>query len=167
MTGHDTGAGELAADTPRTEAARAGWLRVLAHAPAAELAQHADAVLADYHFDWLRRPEQGLVMARARIGNTGDRFNLGDLTVTRCVARYTPHGGTAVAGVGMVLGLDAARAARVAQLDALLQCASEHALVMRTVVAPLAALVAQRQAQEQARAQASRVRFFELQPTTP
>lgn len=143
---------------------RADWLRVLARAPSAEMARLAAPVLADYRFEWLRAPEQGLMMVRARIGNTGDRFNLGEATVTRCAVRHRSAGGELVAGVGHVLGLDAARAERIAQLDALLQLQALHTLLWREVVQPLRACRERLDRDERARTEASRVRFFTLQP---
>lgn len=146
------------------QARRAEWLRVLARAPSAELARLAAPVLGEYRFEWLRAPEQGLLMVRARIGNTGDRFNLGEATVTRCAVRHRAATGELVAGVGHVLGLDSLRAERVAQLDALLQLEPLHALLWRNVVAPLRDCREQIDRDERARTEASRVRFFTLQP---
>ena len=119
--------------SPSPQARRADWLRVLARAPSAELARLAAPVLGEYRFELMRAPEQGLMMVRARIGNTGDRFNLGEATVTRCAVRHT-------------FG---------AQLDALL---------WRNVVEPLRECRAQIDRDERARTEASRVRFFTLQP---
>lgn len=144
--------------------ARADWLRVLARAAPSELARLAAPVLSDYRFEPLRAPEHALVMVRARIGNTGDRFNLGEATVTRCAVRCREAGGRTVVGVGHVLGLDAERAERIAQLDALLQLPALQALVRQTVLEPLQAHTAQREQAERARTEASRVRFFTLQP---
>lgn len=67
---------------------RADWLRVLARSGADELERIAAPVLADYRFETLRAPEIGLTMVRARIGNRGDRFNLGEATLTRCAVRH-------------------------------------------------------------------------------
>lgn len=146
------------------QARRADWLRVLARAGADELARLAAPVLADYRFETLRAPEIGLSMVRARIGNSGDRFNLGEATLTRCAVRHRAADGSATAGVGHVLGRDEARAQRIAQLDALLQRAELQPLLMRDVVEPLRALRRQRDRAERARTEASRVRFFALQP---
>lgn len=143
---------------------RAAWLRVLARAMPEALDAHAAPVLADYRFERLRAPEAGLVMVRARIGNSGDRFNLGEATVTRCAVRLRLADGTVVAGIGHVMGGDARRAEQVAQLDALLQVGTLHALLWRTVVEPLQALDDRRCRDERARTEASRVRFFALQP---
>jgi alpha-D-ribose 1-methylphosphonate 5-triphosphate synthase subunit PhnG len=38
-------------------------------------------------YDLVRQPETGLVMVRGRMGGTGSPFNLGEVTVTRCVVR--------------------------------------------------------------------------------
>lgn len=143
---------------------RAEWLAVLAQSAPADLARIAGPVLSDHRFEWLRRPEQGLVMVRARIGNTGDRFNLGEATVTRCAVRLQRSAGTAVVGVGHVLGRDAERAERVAQLDALLQLPDLHDLLWRTVVERLRGLMLARRRDELAQAEATRVRFFTLMP---
>jgi alpha-D-ribose 1-methylphosphonate 5-triphosphate synthase subunit PhnG len=145
---------------------RAAWLRVLARARPEALAALADPVLADWHFEHLRQPEQGLVMLRSRIGQSGDRFNLGEATLTRCTVRLRLDDGQLLAGVGHVLGGDGERAERVAKLDALLQAPQLHSLLWQTVVAPLHAQDEARQREELARTEATRVRFFALQPET-
>ncbi|MCW7541331.1 phosphonate C-P lyase system protein PhnG [Aquabacterium sp. A7-Y] len=143
---------------------RRAWLSLLAQAPREQLAAQAPPVLADHGFEWLRRPETGLVMVRARITNGGDRFNVGEATVTRCVVTHRPAQGPATAGVGWVLGRDAQRAEWIAKLDALLQLPSLHALLADAVLAPLAAALAERRAADAARTAASRVLFYTLQP---
>ena len=140
---------------------RQRWLAVLAHAPRELLAQHA-AALPDGGFSRLRAPEVGLTMVRARIGNSGDRFNVGDATVTRCVVRHRDADGRLAAGVGYVLGRDEARAEWVARLDALLQQPAHHDALMRDVIAPLAAATARRRAAAAALTAQSRVSFDTL-----
>jgi alpha-D-ribose 1-methylphosphonate 5-triphosphate synthase subunit PhnG len=152
-------------DTPHSTEERQAWLSVLAHAPRAALAGHAQACALGQAFDWLREPETGLALVRARIANRGDRFNLGEVTLTRCIARVSV-GGHATAGVGHVLGRDEQRARWVAQLDAMLQQPSLHQQLLSEVIAPLRALREAALAQEQARHAASRVAFYTLQPET-
>ena len=149
---------------PGDHAERADWLRVLAMASGSELARFAAPVLNDFRFEWLRRPEQGLVMVRARIGNTGDRFNLGETTVTRCAVRHHATDGQTVVGVGHVMGLDELHAERVAQADALLQVPALHALLQGSMLRELQGCIDERQRSERARTAESRVRFFTLQP---
>jgi len=148
------------ARTPGSDARR-HWLAVLAHAPRELLEQHA-AALPDAAFARLRAPEIGLTMVRARIGNRGDRFNVGDATVTRCVVRHRAADGRVAAGVGYVLGRDEARAEWVARLDALLQQPGHHDRLMRELVAPLAQETTRRRAAAAARIASSRVSFDTL-----
>jgi alpha-D-ribose 1-methylphosphonate 5-triphosphate synthase subunit PhnG len=141
---------------------RQAWLAVLAHAPRSALAERAESAVASHVFDWLREPETGLALVRARIANRGDRFNLGEVTLTRCIARVAVAG-HATAGVGHVLGRDEQRARWVAQLDALLQQPSLQQGLLADVISPLRALREAALLQEQARHAASRVSFYTLQ----
>ncbi len=149
-----------AQDTPG-RSARQHWLAVLAQAPRELLERHA-AALPDQAFARLRAPEVGLTMVRARIGNQGDRFNVGDATVTRCVVRHRADDGRLAAGVGYVLGRDEARAEWIARFDALLQQPDHHDALMRDVVAPLEQETARRRAAEAALTAGSRVSFDTL-----
>ncbi len=153
----------MSPDPTTPSSARRDWLSVLAHAPRPVLAQHALALHSDA-FDWLRQPEVGLVMLRGRIGNTGDKFNLGEATLTRCVVRHRGAVGTVAAGVGYVLGRDAERAEWVARIDALLQQPEHHAALMHDVIEPLRAAPRAERTAQAARTAASRVQFFTLAP---
>lgn len=154
----------MTASPPSTSstASRQAWLAVLAHAPRDDLALGAERVVAGHSFDWLREPETGLALVRARIANRGDRFNLGEVTLTRCIARTT-IAGHATAGVGHTLGRDGQRARWIAQLDALLQQPTLHDRLQAEVIAPLRAARTELLAREQARHAASRVAFYTLQ----
>ena len=149
-------------ETAPTVTTRQAWLAVLAHAPRAALAAHAEPIVANHRFDWLREPETGLALVRARIANRGDRFNLGEVTLTRCIARVT-LAGHATAGVGHTLGRDEQRARWVAQIDALLQQPSLQQRLLVEVIAPLRDLREAALAQEHARHAPSRVSFYTLQ----
>ncbi len=149
-----------AEDTPG-RSNRQHWLAVLAHAPR-ELLEHHAAALPDAAFARLRAPEIGLTMVRARIGNHGDRFNVGDATVTRCVVRHRGDDGRPAAGVGYVLGRDEPRAEWIARFDALLQQAGHHDTLMRDVIAPLEQETAKRRAAKAALTASSRVSFDTL-----
>ena len=35
-------------------------------------------------YNWLREPEIGSVMVQGKVGATGDNFNVGEVTITRC-----------------------------------------------------------------------------------
>lgn len=140
---------------------RQRWLATLVQAPAQELKAHATAWARPDAME-LRAPETGLVMLRARIGGSGDRFNLGEATLTRCVLRC-PGAAGATVGVGYVLGRDMDQARAVALFDALLQQPDLHDTLAAQVLAPLARAIDRRRAEAAARTATSRVHFAALQ----
>ena len=98
-------------------AARQRWMRTLALADPDAL----DAAWQGWEpkpaVQAIRGPEAGLVMVRARIGGGGERFNLGEATVTRATVRL--HGGplaAAAVGTSYVLGTDLEHARLAADL---------------------------------------------------
>jgi len=93
-------------------------------------AEHAGG--ASYHF--LRKPEVGLVMVRGRAGGTGQPFNLGEMTVTRCAVRLD---NSPIVGFGYIGGRDPPRAELVAAFDALLQVGERSAYLQSNVIDPL------------------------------
>jgi len=132
-------------------------MTVLAQASPAEL-EAAAADLARPPYRRLRGPEVGLVMVRARAGATGMRFNLGEMTVTRCTIQLDD--GTL--GHAWIAGRNAAHAETAAVLDALLQDAAAGPARERAIVAPLAEVQAARRRAVAERAAASRVEFFTM-----
>lgn len=141
---------------------RRAWLATLAQAPRALLIDAAQQVAEGVVFETLRAPETGLVMLRGRIDGSGNRFNLGEATLVRCVLRLQSDEAVTM-GVGYCLGRDAERARRTAQIDALLQQPSRHADVMQRAIEPLRRHVDEARAQAQRRTAASRVAFRTLQ----
>lgn len=139
-------------------AARAAWMRVLALAQPHALGRACAGLgqLPDHR--WLRKPETGMVMVRARSGGNGGRFNLGEMTITRCAV--TLDAGTI--GVAYVQGRDTAHAERAAVLDALLQLPGWHDRVQAEVIAPLARAYDERLAAQAQRAASTRVEFFTM-----
>lgn len=137
----------------QTHETRRGWMSALAKAPADRLA----ALFPDMpQHELLRAPEIGAVMVEGRIGGTGGRFNLGEMTVTRCSVRL----GQAV-GHACVQGRDKDHARRAAVLDALMQGDRSDTL-RRTVLEPLATEAAATRTARAEKAGATRVEFFTL-----
>ena len=135
---------------------RRRWLGVLARASRTDL-ENALAGLGDMApVVHVRPAEPGMLMLRGRVGGTGDAFNLGEATVTRCALRV----GSGALGVGYALGRDRRKAELIAILDALLQDAGRQAHLQREVIDPLAAQqTAQREAASRLAA-SSKVEFF-------
>ncbi|MCR6476809.1 phosphonate C-P lyase system protein PhnG [Variovorax sp. ZS18.2.2] len=135
---------------------RAQWMAMLARAPLdllePALGAHAQGVPL-----WLRAPETGLVMVQGRAGGTGERFNVGEVTVTRCALRL--DAGAAV-GVAYVLGRSHRHAQLAAVADALLQDPAQQAALSTQLLVPVRRHLALQRARRHARAQSSKVEFF-------
>ncbi|MFS2225006.1 phosphonate C-P lyase system protein PhnG [Pantoea sp. B65] len=138
--------------------ARQQWLSVLAHSQPKQLEQHWQALKLQPHYEVLRAAETGLTRLQGRIGGSGKRFIVGDVTVTRAVIRLAD--GTC--GYSYVTGRDKAHAERCALIDALLQQQETHGLLQQQLITPLAAARAEQQQLRSREIASSRVDFFTL-----
>lgn len=143
---------------PTDRSPRQRWMAVLARASVDDLDRGWNALGDRPDFRFLRRPEVGLTMVRARAGGTGRRFNLGEMTVTRCVVET---GGGQV-GHAYIAGRDIRKAELAALFDALLQDQTRAPTVMRTIIEPLAEAQADGRKQKRAKVAATKVDFFTM-----
>ncbi len=137
---------------------RQEWMAALALAPEASLREAWDSLPGQPRYKLVRGPETGLVMVRARTGNSGERFNLGEMTVTRCTVSLDQG----VMGHAFIGGLCHEHARLAAVFDALLQLPEQGEELRHTLIGPL-----QRQRQDclarrREDVQPSRVEFFTL-----
>ncbi len=144
--------------TPADNQIRRRWMAVLARAAGVDLAAHWRTHGAGLEYDFLRKPECGLVMVRGRAGGNGQRFNLGEMTVTRCSVRLAD--GTI--GHSYVAGRDRHRAEFAAAFDALLQNPLRHDAIASQVIAPLARKHQNARSERSRKAAATKVEFFTL-----
>jgi len=93
---------------------RQRWMGILARSSEAELTSLWENYDEKTEYSFLREPEIGLVMVRGRAGGTGGRFNLGEMTVSRC--SITLKDGTI--GHGYVKGRNRRHAEMIAVFDA-------------------------------------------------
>jgi len=138
-------------------ARRSRWMGLLARAPLTVLQAWASRQTQARH-TWLRPPETGLLMVRGRAGGSGDKFNLGEMTITRCALRL-PSG---TVGVAYVQGRSQRKAEIAALADALLQEPASHDRVEGELIEPLRVRHEAEAARMQRKAQATRVEFFTL-----
>lgn len=136
-------------------AARQRWMGVLARAGDA-LDAH-EAALKDSAYQLIRAPEVGMTLVRGRMGGTGSAFNLGEMTVTRCVVRLA-DGRT---GYSYLAGRDKRRAELAALADAHLQ-GSDQARWLDDLIEPLAREQRERRLNRAARTATTQVEFFTL-----
>lgn len=138
-------------------AARKGWLGLLAKSPAVEVAQLWSALKIKPAHKVLRKPEIGGVMVRGRAGAVGAAFNLGEMTVTRASVKLVD--GTV--GHAYVQGRGKDHALQAALMDALMQTAAAEA-VDAGVLSPLRAAMKQGKVNRAAKASATKVDFFTI-----
>jgi alpha-D-ribose 1-methylphosphonate 5-triphosphate synthase subunit PhnG len=138
---------------------RAQWMALLARAPV-ELMEPALGSHAQATPHWLRAPQTGLMMVQGRVGGTGERFNVGEVTVTRCALRLQGAGQDATVGVAYVLGRSHRQAVLAAVADAMLQDPAQQSLLCTRLLNPLREHLADLRTQRHARAQSTRVEFF-------
>ena len=132
---------------------RQGWMGLLARAQPARLQD----LLPDLPpHDLLRGPEVGAVMVQGRVGGTGQPFNLGEMTVTRCSVRLSDG----AVGHAHVQGRDKAHARRAAVVDALMQ--TDAGVLRAQVLDPLEAEETAARSSRATKAAATKVEFFTL-----
>ena len=141
--------------------ARAQWMALLARAPMPLLERTLEIHVQQRRTEWLRRPETGLYMVQGRVGGTGERFNLGEITVTRCTLRSKAEDGTQGAvGVAYVLGRNHRQAELAALADALLQEPAHHQNLAHTLLTPVRQQLSALRSQHEAQTQSTKVDFF-------
>lgn len=141
---------------------RQNWLGVLARSPFEELTRRSAPILEGVSYTWLRQPETGLLRLQGRLDGAGDRFNLADMTVTRCAVKSEDG----EVGIGYVTGRASAHCTLVARLDAQLQQELLRPTLLEQLIAPLQEQLQHKIARENRQTQTSRVRFFTLTPET-
>ncbi|MTJ82773.1 MAG: phosphonate C-P lyase system protein PhnG [Telmatospirillum sp.] len=137
---------------------RRHWMGVLAKAPLDRLEAAWSALPEPPDFIRLRAPEIGSALVRARAGGGGQRFNLGEMTITRCSVRIS---GGAV-GHAYVAGRRPRHAELAALFDALLQDPDHGAGLRAHLIDPLAADQERATTDRAARIATTKVDFFTL-----
>ena len=99
-------------------------------------------------------------MIQGRVGGSGQRFNLGEITVTRCALCFTVARLDSPVGVAYVLGRNHYQATLAATADALLQDIEQYDALEFSLLEPIRQFLNQQRADKHARAQTTKVDFF-------
>ncbi|MEJ0070331.1 MAG: phosphonate C-P lyase system protein PhnG [Pseudomonadota bacterium] len=91
-------------------------------------------------------------------GGTGQRFNLGEMTVARATVRIDQG----LVGFGYVAGRDLRHAELAALFDALLQDDAHRPMLLAALIEPLERAAATQRAARSQAVQASKVEFFTM-----
>lgn len=109
----------------------------------------------------VRAAEHGLVMVRGRSGGSGSRFNLGEMTVTRCTVQLVDD----AAGTSYVQGRNKKHAERAALVDAMLQSNRWGVTMDRELIQPLLEQKAKHKDKVAKKSAATKVDFFTMTRT--
>lgn len=137
---------------------RQHWMNVCAKSGLGELEKAWEALSQQPRYKFLRQPETGTILVRGRAGGTGQRFNLGEMTVTRCVVQLD----NGVDGYSYVAGMDHRHAELAAVFDALLQAAKPRDELWAIIIEPLEAKLAQLEHAESSETASTRVEFLTM-----
>lgn len=137
--------------------ARQAWMSLLAKAPEGSIRQHLNDIIIRPEYTWLRVPEIGTVMVRGKTSGTGSAFNLGEMTVTRCVLSLQ----SGEVGHAYVQGRRKDCAEAAALVDAMMQTDFADA-VRAKVLDPLKAESENVKVQRASKAAATKVDFFTM-----
>lgn len=132
-------------------------MSVLAKAPLELLEQCVATLEGVPEYGFLRSPEVGLTMVRGRAEGTGQPFNLGEMTLTRCVVQLGD-----ISGFGYVAGRSKRHAELVALCDGLLQHPDWEKPVQQRVIEPLQVAAQEQRDRNAAEVESTRVNFFTM-----
>ena len=136
---------------------RQAWMSILARSSLADIEERVSELRNLPEYSFLRQPEIGLTMVRGRAGGTGEVFNIGEMTVTRCVVKFSE-----TTGFGYVGGRSKRHAELAAVCDGLLQQEKWFAEIRDRIIQPLQTIIQEKQAKQQGNTEATKVEFFTM-----
>ena len=142
-------------DQEDLKTARQAWLGILVRVPKDELIKVANQWI--FSVVILKSPEVGLMMTNGRIHSTGGSFNVGEVSLTKCVLKDAEGH----LGYGHILGRSHQQAHAIAMFDFALQRldTSESAIQQ---LEKWRQQIDELTSQESARVEATRVDFFTM-----
>ncbi len=151
----------LPSPSARPHTLRTNWMGLLARAPMSLLQSALMEHIPDVPV-WLRKPETGLMMVRGRVGGTGEPFNLGEITVTRCAIKIKDSQNHDRVGVAYVIGRSKKQALLVSLADALLQDELQWNFWEAKLIEPINMHLANLKDSNAQKSQETKVDFFTL-----
>jgi alpha-D-ribose 1-methylphosphonate 5-triphosphate synthase subunit PhnG len=108
---------------------RESWIGLLGSADPADLEAGLEG-LEGSEYARITGPETGMLMVQAKADGSGSRFNLGEMTVSKCILEVQGK----FMGSGWVMGSDLRHAELAALFDGLLQDPAHHDHLMTTLI---------------------------------
>ncbi|WP_027695944.1 phosphonate C-P lyase system protein PhnG [Vibrio litoralis] len=144
--------------TAQNQSQRQQWMSALATADFEQLSELWKSQSFTPNYQLIRAPEIGLAQVQARMGGTGNRFNVTDVTVTRCVVKLE----SGDLGYSYLSGRNKPHAELAAVIDGLMQSETYQQELMMSVIEPLQTTRAQKHQLRQQQVAISKVDFFTL-----
>ncbi len=136
---------------------RKSWMSLLATSSQSDLLNLWEQKKIKVNYVWLRTPEIGSIMAQGRMGVTGDKFNIGEVTVTRCSLKLN----CGTIGHSYVQGRSKKKAEISALCDALMQTKMSKE-INKNIIIPLEKIKKDNKDKILSKAEATKVDFFTL-----
>ena len=109
---------------------RENWIGLLGSADPADLESALEEPDMGCDYASIAGPETGMLMVQAKADGSNSRFNLGELTVSKCILEIKGK----YLGTGWVMGSDLRHAELAALFDGLLQDPDYHDRLMGTLI---------------------------------
>ena len=136
---------------------RKSWMSLLATSNKNDLLNLWEQKKINIRYEWLRTPEIGSIMAQGRMGVTGDKFNIGEVTITRCSLKLN----CGTIGHSYVQGRSKKKAEISALCDALMQTEMSNE-INKSIIIPLERIKKNNKDKILSKAEATKVDFFTL-----
>jgi alpha-D-ribose 1-methylphosphonate 5-triphosphate synthase subunit PhnG len=136
---------------------RKSWMSLLATSNQSDLLNLWEQKKIKVNYVWLRTPEIGSIMAQGRMGVTGDKFNIGEVTITRCSLKLN----CGTIGHSYVQGRSKKKAEISALCDALMQTKMSKE-INKNIIIPLGKIKKDNKDKILSKAEATKVDFFTL-----
>ena len=136
---------------------RKSWMSLLATSSQSDLLNLWEQKKIKVNYVWLRTPEIGSIMAQGRMGVTGDKFNIGEVTITRCSLKLN----CGTIGHSYVQGRSKKKAEISALCDALMQT-KMYKEINKNIIIPLEKIKKDNKDKILSKAEATKVDFFTL-----
>ena len=136
---------------------RKSWMSLLATSNKNDLLNLWEQKKINIRYEWLRTPEIGSIMAQGRMGVTGDKFNIGEVTITRCSLKLN----CGTVGHSYVQGRSKKKAEISALCDALMQTEMSNE-INKSIIIPLEKIKKNNKDKILSKSEATKVDFFTL-----
>ena len=133
------------------------WMSLLATSNQSDLLNLWEQKKIRVNYIWLRTPEIGSIMAQGRMGVTGDKFNIGEVTITRCSLKLN----CGTIGHSYVQGRSKKKAEISSLCDALMQTKMSKE-INKNIIIPLEKIKKDNKRKILSKAEATKVDFFTL-----